>query len=328
MRQNQFETLDLNLLRIFDALFVERSGTRAGERLGLSQSAISHSLARLRFFLKDELFIRSAGGMMPTPMAMEIGPAVHQLLSQLRTALIAPKFEAPESDRVFSIAAGDYASAALLPKMLARLRTDAPNIHVRVLPLHPTNIADLEDGQIDLVIAHFGPVDDHFETEKLLEDTIVCVMDRDNPRAKKALTLKQIVRLPLIIPGYGAGDHRRTDRMILWRGVDLQPGWRRVLFAELEREEGSSGTPQPRRVFLVSLLAAIDMLKGTDYAAIMPARMVRHKAKALRLSIRELPYPKPLTTTLEMLSHRTHGAQPAVLWLRNVIREIAAGLDE
>src|SRR5947208_842782 len=87
MGEVNFDALDLNLLRVFDALFVEGSTTRAGERLHLSQSAISHALARLRHILKDELFIRSGTGMAPTALSLDIGPPVHQLLSQLRSTL-------------------------------------------------------------------------------------------------------------------------------------------------------------------------------------------------------------------------------------------------
>ena len=103
-----FNSLDLNLLRVFDTLMEERSVTRAGERLGLSQSAISHALNRLRYALNDELFVRGPQGMHPTARAAEIGPQVHAALVQLQTAVAPADFDPPTSERRFVLAAGSY----------------------------------------------------------------------------------------------------------------------------------------------------------------------------------------------------------------------------
>src|ERR1700751_2917777 len=98
--------LDLNLLRVFDVLLEERSVTRAGARLGLSQSAVSHALNRLRHAFGDELFQRTAQGMTPTQRALEIGPRVHAALTQLQAAVSPPAFDAATTDRRFVLAAG------------------------------------------------------------------------------------------------------------------------------------------------------------------------------------------------------------------------------
>src|SRR5271156_3475913 len=88
-----FNALDLNLLRVFDALVEERSVTRAGDRLGLTQSAVSHALGRLRHVMSDPLFVRRAGGVEPTSRALEIGPALHAALAQLQEALSPSGFD-------------------------------------------------------------------------------------------------------------------------------------------------------------------------------------------------------------------------------------------
>src|SRR5437764_3777908 len=126
MNTVHFNALDLNLLRVFEALMQERSATRAGERLGLTQSAISHALNRLRYVLKDELFLRGPDGMQPTERAAEIAPRLRQGLLQLQLAL-APTDLVPETtDRRFTVTCTEYAGAVLIPGVIARLRKQAP----------------------------------------------------------------------------------------------------------------------------------------------------------------------------------------------------------
>ena len=111
--------LDLNLLRVFDVLLEERSVTRAGARLGLTPSAVSHALSRLRYHLGDELFQRDRQGMQPTRKALEIGPSLHAALGQLQSALTPADFEPAVSDHRFSVVAGAYACAVLMPARLS-----------------------------------------------------------------------------------------------------------------------------------------------------------------------------------------------------------------
>src|SRR6266513_1195774 len=110
---------DLNLLRVFDALIEERSVTRAGERLGLSQSAISHALNRLRYVLGDELFVRVSDGMRPTPRASEIAPRLREGLLQLQLALGPVEFVPERTERRFTIACGEYVGTVLMPGFIA-----------------------------------------------------------------------------------------------------------------------------------------------------------------------------------------------------------------
>src|SRR6202000_2999408 len=98
--------LDLNLLRVFDVMLEERSVTRAGSRLGMSQSAVSHALNRLRHTLGDELFVRTSEGMRPTARAIEIGPSVRSALANLQSALTPPDFEPATARRRFNVVAG------------------------------------------------------------------------------------------------------------------------------------------------------------------------------------------------------------------------------
>src|SRR3954454_5863149 len=126
MNSVHFNALDLNLLRVFEALMQERSATRAAERLGLPQSAISHALNRLRYVLQDELFVRGPDGMHPTERAAEIAPRLRQGLLQLQLALSPSEFVPAETTRRFTITCTEHSAALLIPGVIARLRTEAP----------------------------------------------------------------------------------------------------------------------------------------------------------------------------------------------------------
>jgi DNA-binding transcriptional LysR family regulator len=327
MTNPTFQALDLNLLRVFDALYIERNATRAGHRIGLTQSGISHSLARLRQYFSDDLFIGSAGGMRPSPLAREIGPKLHTLLVQMQTTLNARHFDPPTAERIFSIACGDYTATVLLPRILAKLDVEAPHVHLRILPLHQSNMDQLEDGELDIIIANFQDPDERFEAEYLLEERFVCAMDRNHPRASLELTVKELAELPLIIPGNQIGMFPSGHpAVVVWRGLELQPSWRSALFDALEVDPDDV-TPHPRRVSILNSFAAITMVKGTSYAALLPLRMVKSLATELGLSLRNLPF-ELSHTPLQMLSHRIHGVHAAELWLRDMFKRTAHEVEQ
>ena len=116
-----WKTLDLNLLVIFDTVMEERNLTKAARRLGMSQPAVSHALARLRYMLKDELFVRSPEGMNPTPRAERIAEPVRAALRELQVTLEADEFVAAQSSREFAIAANNYAARAVVPALVHRV---------------------------------------------------------------------------------------------------------------------------------------------------------------------------------------------------------------
>src|ERR1051326_504497 len=147
-----FEQLDLNLLRVFEALIEERSGTRAGTRLGLTQSAISHALNRLRYVLDDDLFVRGPDGMQPTERAVEIAPGLRQGLLQLELALAPAEFLPSETERRFTLTCTEYAGSVLVPPLMARLHSEAPHAELRVLPSNLGVAETLRSGRADLAI--------------------------------------------------------------------------------------------------------------------------------------------------------------------------------
>ena len=156
--------IDLNLLRVFDALIELRSVTRAADRLGLTQSAISHALGRLRRTVDDPLFVRQPGGLQPTARALEIAPGVRQGLTQLRGALSPLPFDPATAVRRFRISAGSYFCALLVPDLAARARARAPGISFSIVAPASDLLASLDEGAVDLALCtlalhHFAEQD-------------------------------------------------------------------------------------------------------------------------------------------------------------------------
>ena len=215
-----FNSLDLNLLRVLDVLIEERSVMRAGERLGLTQSAVSHALNRLRYALKDDLLVRGPDGMQPTARAVQIGPRLRQGLIQLELGLNATEFVPAEADRQFTIACNDHACAAIVPGLMARLRQEAPSASLRVVPSHRGVAEGLLAGRVDLAIGGFGRIPDRFASETLYQETMVWVLSANNPASREALTLERLAQLPHLIIALTGEDERAVDGVVPDHGLE------------------------------------------------------------------------------------------------------------
>src|SRR5436190_4822023 len=188
---------DLNLLRIFDVVLEERSVTRAGARLGLTQSAVSHALNRLRYTLGDELFVRGPTGMQPTPRAMEIGPQVHAALTQLQTAIEPGGFDPATSDRRFTVSAGTYACAVLGPPLVARLQSAAPRAELMLTDRTPDLMDRLDARQVDFMVSSLIAGPDRLAQEPLISEALAWVARTDSPLAQRnQVDLEALVEPP------------------------------------------------------------------------------------------------------------------------------------
>jgi DNA-binding transcriptional LysR family regulator len=323
MNTVHFGSLDLNLLRVFDALIEERSVTRAGERLGLTQSAISHALNRLRYVLKDELFVRGPDGMQPTPRAADMAPRLRKGLQLLQLALVPAEFVPAETDRRFTIVCGEYVGAVLVPAIGARLRAAAPNAELRIRPSNIGIAEALLAGRADLAVGSFRRVPEPFVCEPLFRETRVWVLGADHPAASGELSLERLASLShLIISGTGEDEHA-VDGYVSDHGLE-----RLVTRSEVGLLQAALAARGLRRVIGVTtphLLAALAVVSRSDMAAPLPRRLAAAFAERYRLKLFDPPYPSP-SFEIMALWHRDHGDEPAIAWLRGVLREVAAGL--
>src|SRR3954449_11497536 len=184
----KLSTFDLNLLLVFEAILRERSVTKAGERLEPSQPAMSHALNRLRWLLKDQLFVRTPDGMVPTPRADELTQPVRRALSDLQSALDPEEFTPEHADRTFSLAVNNYAAVVLTGPITAECAALAPNVRLTVRPSGTLDVADLLDrGELDLAISALDASANRFASQILIEDHYVAVMRRGHARGRGTL---------------------------------------------------------------------------------------------------------------------------------------------
>lgn len=294
--------VDLNLLRVLDVLLAERHVTRAAGRLGLTQSAASHALARLRAQLGDPLLVRGPrGALVPTARAEALQPVVAHALAELAAVWRGGGFTPATARRNFHLAAGDYAELVLLPALVARLAALAPGVELFVRTVPEDVAGALASGAVDAVLAPARPRDltgGCFQ-RALFDETFTCAVRAAHPGARGRLTLDRFCALDhlLIAPRGTAGGFVDDALAALGRR-------RRVALA----------VPH----FLIAPL----VLAGTDLIATVPRRIATAFAPMVDLALR--PPPIELTGfTTHLLWHERAAADPAQRWLRDQIVAVA-----
>jgi DNA-binding transcriptional LysR family regulator len=295
--------LDLNLLVAFDALYAERSVTRAGRRLGLSQPATSGALARLREMLGDELFVRSKEGLVPTERCEELAAPVAKALVDLRAALGGGAFEPSTTTRTFTIGGVDAALGVLAPSVLAAIHAEAPHARVVVLPIDPADaLADVEAGALDLAFAPVPTLPTTVGARELFEVRGLVAMRPTHPLAsRRRLALDDLTRHPQVMVSFVGSSKSQIDEALAREGKK-----RHVAFV------------------LTSFLAVPHVLAETDALAILPSPFAK-KLEAQGL-VATAPLPEGATFPLlrmRMLWPLAQDAAPASRWLRELVARVA-----
>jgi len=291
---------DLNLLRVFLALMQERNVTRAAQRLGITQPALSNSLTRLRAMLLDPLFIRERYGMQPTQKAEELAPVIAAALASLDDVILGQQaFDPAKANQTITIAPNSYVEYVLVPAIVAQLSERAPGIKLRLTPFG-TELAEtgVISGTTSLVLGRIVEPPANLIVQHLMDESLACVVRADHPQIGKKISRKQYEQL---------------------KHVNVLPAGRlRVgLFQALERQ-------QLRREVALSVthfLAVPEMVAATDYCATLPSLICRRLANDPRLKI--IPAPVDLGTfPVEMAWHVRYRHDPAHSWLRSLIGEV------
>lgn len=292
--------IDLNLLLAFDALYTERNVTRAARRIGVTQSAMSHMLRRLRELFDDELFLKGPLGMTPTAHAELLSGPVGRAMGELSHALLLrPRFEAGTAKRSFILVASDYIQLVLLPPLLERLRKEAPGVRLQVRAYSEEVGAHLASGAADLLLSAL-PVAGALQQRRLFSEQFVCVLHADHPWAQGPLTQEQYVSLQhILVSPQGFG-----------------PTW---VDPVLQRE----GLRRDIVVSVPSYLIAPMLLTNSNLIVTLAAR-VASRLRAI-VPLRELTPPLPIPGfTISAYWHERFDPDPAHAWLRGILAEIAA----
>jgi DNA-binding transcriptional LysR family regulator len=291
---------DLNLLPIFVALMEEHSVTRAAERLGMTQPALSNALARLRLLLQDPLFIRERYGIQPTPVALELAPAIADALARLDDAVLGQQdFDPATAERLFTIAPNGYVEFALMPAIVAKLAAVAPGIKLRLTPYgNDLTETGVVSGTTAMVIGRISDPPDNLVVQHLMDESLACVVRAGHPEVDDALSRAQFERL---------------------RHVNVMPPGRirAGVFQALAQQ-------QLRRDVAISVtnfFAVAEMVAVTDYCATLPRLICRRLAHDSRLKV--LAAPVDLGTfPVEIAWHLRYRDDPAHRWLRGLVAEV------
>ncbi len=304
-------SFDLNLLRAFDALIRERSVTRAGERIGLSQPAVSAALARLRQALDDQLLIRQGNEMVPTPRALDLAAPLREALAQIERTLGAVLgFDPSRAERAFTLLGADFFSTLLMPGLAERVATAAPGVTLRFLDSSRGDVDRLlAEDVIDLALERPLEVPDWIARNLLFSSPFVIIAAREHP-AIAAAGIRPGEALPLDL--FCALPHAL-------RSIDgSMSGWVDQTLAVTGR--------QRRVVLALPHFFAIGraVAQGRVIAAV-PVQFARATAEDLRLAVYELPFPVP-APDVQLYWHRRREADPGHAWLRGLVLEAARAL--
>ena len=281
--------LDLRLLEVFAAVHAAKSVSRAAERLGLSQPAVSHALTRLRLHLRDPLFTRVTGGVKPTPKAEQLARQVQQALQLIDVALHeSDQFDAARSQRRFTVHMSDIGADEFLPQLMAAIGRQAPGVRVEAVQLAPAAILPaLEDGRLDIAFGYL-PHLTGTESAPLLQERYVVLLRKGHPLARSLKNREALERLDFIV----VDSHAEPARALHVLGLQSRI-----------------------RLTLPHFTVAAPIVGATDLAVIMPWRPAHRFAALHGLQVVEpaLGLP-PFTVAMHWTWRASH--DPGHRWLR------------
>jgi DNA-binding transcriptional LysR family regulator len=294
--------LDVRLLVVFDALMSERHVTRAATRLRLSQPAISNALRRLREIFDDELFQRTADGMMPTPRAMELGIPLAQVLRQLENAMQPPSFVPEQAERTFRLAVSPPVTTVLVPRLVERVLAQAPGIDLRVQSTPGMRASSLLDSQAaDLVIGAFRTIPRRFPVQLLYRERYAALMRAGHPLAGTDLEL----------PRFASAEHLLVTQTVQTQNL-------------FDDAIGRLGLQRRIRLTLTDWMVAGQTLATTDLVTAVFQRTAAEVAAGSAGAVVALPLPLPPVDVV-IIWHPTFSRHPAYEWLIGAIRAVAQG---
>jgi DNA-binding transcriptional LysR family regulator len=293
---------DLNLMRVFLTVLHERSVTRAAQRLNLTQPAVSYALARLRERFDDPLFVRTATGMQPTPIAFALaGPIERGMNSFAEAVNLRQRFDPATSTRRFRLSMSDIGEMVFLPVLMERVHALAPRLRVEVVEIALEQLPQaLKDGEVDLAIGNLAGLGRHTRHADLFSERYACMGRRGHPVLSAGLTRGQFKRLDHILVAARGSAHRLLDDVLGEAGLHRQP-----------------------YLTLPHFSAAAEIVRRTDLTVTLPYRAALWFNRDNAFEIRALPIAlPPLCVTVHW--HPRFESDPGTMWLRNLVETTLA----
>jgi len=289
----------LQLLKTFKAIFDQRSIVKAADLQGMTQSAASKHLAKLRIWFDDELFVRTAQGMQPTPKALSIAGRIDTILRELELLSAASPFNPAKLDDNLVLATTDEVAGRLLPSLLSRVQIAAPNLRLTLIPLEPDySIRKLETGEVNLVISVNWHAPDQLIQKRLFGDRFVCLMSRKHTLANK----------PLNLDDYANAAH------LMVAPLGKQQGYIDDLLARSNRK-------RMVRFSVPQFIQISPEFLGDDHIITLPHRVARNLAQSGQFVIKMLPFETPMIDYY-VFWHQRFSNDSLNSWMRNLITDI------
>ena len=291
--------IDLKLLAVVTELHKTRSVSQTAENLDLSQSAISMSLAKLRKLFNDPLFVRTSSGMNPTPHAVELIGLLKNAEDILQTALdLHVVFDPMRSERCFNLYSSDIAQVTLMPRLMQRLKSIAPNVGIDLRRLSDATPKQLESGEADLAVGFVLPLGAGFCQQRLFKERFVCVARKDHPRVGDAISIEEFQdETHLAITTCGTG-HGVFEKALEARGIRRRVG-----------------------LTVPSFLGITSIITTLDFLAVLPEQLARHLARVGNIKMLPLPFNVPSYYIMQHW-HERYTQDPASKWLRSVVANL------
>lgn len=298
--------LDLNLVRVFDALLRERSVTRAGEQIGLSQPAVSAALNRLRHVLNDQLFVRRGNDMVPTPRAESLAEPLRVALREIERVFQSTKsFDPAQLDRTFTLMGADFFSMMLMPFLAARIADLAPRVSFRFLDSARGDVSRLlQEDEIDAALERPLTVSDWVSSTPLFHSPFAIIAARDNAAIRRSgiadgerLPVDLFCELPHVLRSIDGSMSGSTDEAL-----------------------GRIGRTRRVSLALPHFQAVALAVANGNHLAAVPRQFAVWAAKSLPLAIFEPPLPISVPE-VRMYWHARHDDEPPHRWVRDQILE-------
>ena len=304
-----FRTLDLNLLRVFDAVMAEGSLTRSAQVLAMTQPAVSHAMKRLHEAVGEVLFVRSAYGMRPTPRAQTLWPQVRAALGGLQQALAPAAYDPRVEPANFRLTMVDATAGLLMPPLIQAIESGLALANLRVLPLTTRDPRQLlERGEADLAVGHFPDAvaaiyaegeSSPLRHQRLYDTRYVCAMRAGHPLAESgSLALDDYCAAHHLLVSFSGRAHGFVDQAL-------------------------AGLGRSRRIVLTvnQFFTAGQVVSGSDLLTVLPASFLAATGYQQALVVRELPFELGRVQGA-MIWHMRKDGDPAQRWLREQILQI------
>jgi DNA-binding transcriptional LysR family regulator len=296
----ELSDIDLNQLVLFQQLMVERRVSKVAENLGLTQPAVSNTLAKLRRQFGDDLFVRTPTGMMPTPFAEQLAEPIGYALGMIHSGLNQhSRFDPASVRRSVTIGMTDIGEIVFLPALVERLRQEAPGVSLSTVRTTTTNLRDdMEAGKVDLAIGPLPQLKAGFFQRRLFRQRYVCLFRKGHALDRKRLSLADFKAAEhLVIVSAGTG-HGKVDELIRRAGVE-----RNV------------------RLTVPHFVSVGHLLRRTDMLATVTERLAESLAEPFDLTFRPHPIELP-EVAINVFWHAKVHRSPAHQWLRGVLFDL------